>query len=43
MITYFKDENNKSKKKHKKYKTLTKKLKSIDTIALLQQPPFLLR
>ena len=27
MITYFKDENNKSKKKYKKYKTLTKILK----------------
>ena len=32
MITYFKDKNNKSKKKYKIYKTLTTKLKSIDTL-----------
>ena len=31
MITYLRDINNKSKKKNKKYKTLTTKLKSIDT------------
>ena len=31
MITYFKDENHKSKKKNKKYKTLTTILKSFDT------------
>ena len=32
MITYFKDKNNKSKKKYKKYKMLTTILKSFDTI-----------
>ena len=32
MITFFKDKNNKSKKKHKNYKTMTTKLKSFDTI-----------
>ena len=31
MITYFKDKNNKSKKKYKNYKTLTTILKSYDT------------
>ena len=31
MITYFKDKNNKSKKKHKKYKTL---IKSFDTFVI---------
>ena len=32
MITYFKDKNNESKNKYKKYKTLTTILKSFDTI-----------
>ena len=32
MITYFKDENRKSKKKYKKYKTLSTKMKSFDAI-----------
>ena len=32
MITYFKGKKNKSKKKHKKCKTITTILKSIDTI-----------
>ena len=35
MITYFKDKNNKSKKKFKKYKAITTKLKSIDTIVII--------
>ena len=35
MIAYFKDENNKSKKKCKKYKTLTTILKSFDTFVII--------
>ena len=34
LITYFKDKNNKSKKKDKIYETLTTILKSIDTIVI---------
>ena len=35
MITYFEDKNHKSKKKSKKYKTITKILKSFDTIVII--------
>ena len=35
MITYFKDENNKSEKKYKKYKTPTKILRSFDTFVII--------
>ena len=35
MITYFKEENNISKKKYKKYKTITTILKSFDTIVII--------
>ena len=35
MITYFKDKNYKSKKKHKKYKTITTILKSFDTVVVI--------
>ena len=35
MTTYFKDKNNKSKMKHKIYKTLTTKLKSFDTFVVI--------
>ena len=35
MITYFKDKNNKSKKKYKNYKTMTTILKSFDTIVII--------
>ena len=35
MITYFKDKNNKSKQKYKKFKTLTTILKSFDTIVII--------
>ena len=35
MITYFKDENNKSKKKYEKYETLTTILKSFDTFVVI--------
>ena len=35
MITYFKDKNNESKKRYKKYKTLTTKIKSIDTFVII--------
>ena len=35
MITYFKDKNKKSKKRYRKYKTLTTKLKSFDTFILI--------
>ena len=35
MITNFKDQNNKSKKKYRKYKTLTTTLKSFDTIVII--------
>ena len=34
MITYFKDKNNKSKKKYKNYKTTTTILKSFDTFVI---------
>ena len=34
MITYFKDKNNKLRKKYKKYKTITTILKSFDTIVI---------
>ena len=39
MITYFKDKNNKSKKRYKKYKTLTTILKSFDTIVNIATTP----
>ena len=32
MITYFKDKNHKSKKKHKNFKFLTSILESVDTV-----------
>ena len=35
MITYFKDKNNKSKKRFKNYKTLNTVLQSVDTIVLI--------
>ena len=35
MITCFKEKNNKSKNKYKKYKTITTILKSIDTIVII--------
>ena len=35
MITYFKDKNNESKKKHKKYRTITTILKSFDTFVII--------
>ena len=35
MITYFKDENNKSKQKYKKYRTITTILKSFDTFVFI--------
>ena len=35
MITYFKDENNKSQKKYKKYKTLSTILKSFETFVII--------
>ena len=35
MITYFKEKNNKSKKKFKKYETITKILKSFDTLVII--------
>ena len=35
MITYFKDKNNKSKKKCKKDKTTTRNLKSFDTFGII--------
>ena len=35
MITYFKDKNNKSKKRYRKYKTLTTILKSFDTFVII--------
>ena len=35
MITYFKDKNNKSKKRYKNYKTITTILKSFDTIVII--------
>ena len=34
MITYFKEKNNKSKKKYKKYKMITTLLKSFDTFVI---------
>ena len=35
MITYFRDKNHKSKKKHKKFKTITTILKSFDTFVFI--------
>ena len=35
MITYFKDENNKSKKRYKKYKTLNTTLESVHSIVII--------
>ena len=35
MIAYFKDKNNKSKKRYQNYKTLTTKLKSFDTFVIV--------
>ena len=35
IITYFKAKNNKSKKKHKKYRTLTTVLKSFETFVII--------
>ena len=35
MITYFKDKNNKSKKKYKIYKTLNAVLESVDSINII--------
>ena len=35
MITYFKNENNKLKKKYKKNKTLNTKLESVDSIVII--------
>ena len=35
MITYFKDKNNKSKKRYKNFKTITTILKSIDTFVII--------
>ena len=35
MITYFKDKNHKSKKKHKKFKMITTLLKSFDTFVTI--------
>ena len=35
MITYFKDENNKSKKRYKNYKTLNTVLESVDSIIII--------
>ena len=35
MITYFKDKNNKSKKRYKSYKTLNTKLESVDSIFII--------
>ena len=35
MITYFKDENNKSKKRYKNYKTLNTILESVDSIVII--------
>ena len=35
MITYFKDRDNKSKKKNRKYETITTLLKSFDAFAII--------
>ena len=35
MISYFKDKNNKSKKKNKNYKTLNTVLESVDSIVII--------
>ena len=35
MITYFKDKNNKSKKKYEKYKNLNTVLESVDSIIFI--------
>ena len=39
MITYFKDRNNKSKKRYKKYKTLNTILESVDSIVIIGATP----
>ena len=39
MITYFKDRNNKSKKRFKNYKMLTRILKSFDAIVIIATSP----
>ena len=39
VIIYFKDRNNKSKKTYKKYKIITTKLKSFDTIVIIAKTP----
>ena len=35
MIIYFKDKNNKSKRKYKNYKTLNTVIESVDSIAII--------
>ena len=35
MITFFKDKNNKSKMRYKKYKTITTILESVDSIVII--------
>ena len=35
MVTYFKDENHKSKKKYENYKTLTSNLEAVDTVVII--------
>ena len=37
MITYFKDKNNKSKKRYKNYETLNTVLESADSIVIMEQ------
>ena len=39
MITYFKDKNNKSKKRYKNYKTLNTVLGSVDSIVIIAVTP----
>ena len=39
MITYFKDKNNKSKKRYKNYKTLNTVLESVDSIVIIGATP----
>ena len=39
MITYFKEKNNKTKKKYKKHKMITTLLKSIDTFVIIATTP----
>ena len=36
MITYFKDKNHKSKRRYRKYKTLTSIIESIDTLVIIE-------